>query len=51
MSGDKFDYYIAVATDQPVPEGMTEYQIPGGTWPIFLVPIIQIIEKLLEDFA
>ncbi|MFD3158767.1 effector binding domain-containing protein (plasmid) [Haloimpatiens sp. FM7330] len=25
-------YYIAVATDKPVPKGMTEYVIPSATW-------------------
>lgn len=48
MSGEEFDYYIAVATDQPVPEGMTEYQIPGGTWAIFecIGPMPQAIQEL-----
>jgi AraC family transcriptional regulator len=25
-------YYIAAATDKPVPEGMVEYEIPAATW-------------------
>lgn len=28
-------YYIAVATERPLPEGMDEYQIPAGTWAVF----------------
>lgn len=31
----KFDYYIAVSSNQRVPEGMYEYEIPAGTWAIF----------------
>jgi len=30
-----FEYYIAVASDQPVPDGMFEYQIPACTWAVF----------------
>ena len=28
-------YYIAVATERPVPEGMDEYRVPAGTWAVF----------------
>lgn len=28
-------YYIAVATEQPAPEGMDEYTVPAGTWAVF----------------
>ena len=28
-------YYIAVATDQPVPQGMFEYNIPKANWVVF----------------
>lgn len=28
-------YYIAAATDAPVPEGMYEYEIPAATWVVF----------------
>jgi AraC family transcriptional regulator len=28
-------YYIAAATDKPVPDGMFEYEIPAATWVIF----------------
>lgn len=34
ISGN-FDYYIAVSSDRPVPEGMSEYEIPACTWAIF----------------
>jgi AraC family transcriptional regulator len=30
-----FDYYIAVSSGQPVPEGMREYLVPACTWAIF----------------
>lgn len=30
-----FDYYIAVSSGQPVPEGMDEYEVPACTWAIF----------------
>lgn len=32
---DDIYYYIAAATDQPVPAGMFEYEIPAATWVIF----------------
>lgn len=32
---DEIYYYIAAATDQPVPAGMFEYEIPAATWVIF----------------
>lgn len=35
MNGKDFDYYIAVASDKPLPDGMTEYEIPACTWAIF----------------
>ncbi len=35
MNGQDFDYYIAVATDQEMPEDMTEYHVPQCTWAIF----------------
>src|SRR5699024_7593734 len=28
-------YYIAVATDKPVPQGMFEYEIPKANWVVF----------------
>lgn len=31
----KFDYYIASATDKPVPEGMVEFTVPAATWAVF----------------
>lgn len=35
MDGNEFDYYIGVASDKPVPEGMSELVIPACTWAIF----------------
>lgn len=35
MNGKDFDYYIASATDKPVPENMYEYEVPAATWAIF----------------
>jgi AraC family transcriptional regulator len=35
MNGKDFDYYIACATDAPVPEGMEAYTVPACTWAIF----------------
>lgn len=29
-----FDYYIAVATTHPVPEGLVQYKVPAATWAI-----------------
>lgn len=31
----KFDYYVACATDKPVPKGMVEYTVPATTWAVF----------------
>lgn len=35
MNGKDLDYYIASATDKPVPENMHEYLVPETTWAIF----------------
>lgn len=32
---DDIYYYIAAATDQPIPEGMVELHIPAATWVVF----------------
>lgn len=32
---ENLDYYIAVSSSLPVPEGMFEYEIPASTWAIF----------------
>ncbi len=32
---ETFDYYIAVATDAPAPEGMCEYTVPASLWAVF----------------
>ncbi|NLJ30750.1 MAG: AraC family transcriptional regulator [Clostridiales bacterium] len=35
QSPDEIYYYIAAATDQPVPKDMFEYEIPAAIWVIF----------------
>lgn len=35
QTAGSFEYYIAVSSDQPVPEGMDEYEVPACTWAIF----------------
>jgi len=35
MIGKDFDYFIACATDAPVPDGMEACEIPACTWAIF----------------
>lgn len=35
FSTGEFDYYIACATDKPVPDGMVEFVVPASTWAIF----------------
>lgn len=35
MNGKEMNYYIAAASDQPVPEEMCDYEIPAATWAIF----------------
>lgn len=47
MNGKDFDYYIASATDQRLPEDMDEYLIPASTWAIF--ECVGPIPKALQD--
>ena len=35
MKGETFDYFIAVASDADVPQGMAESTVPACTWAIF----------------
>jgi AraC family transcriptional regulator len=35
QNDDDIFYYIAIATDQPAPDGMFAYEIPAGTWAVF----------------
>lgn len=35
MNGEEMDYYIAAASDLPVPDGMSETIIPAGVWAVF----------------
>ena len=48
MDGRDFDYYIAVATDAPMPEGMAEYTVPAATWAMFecVGPMPQAVQQL-----
>lgn len=45
-----FDYYIAVASSQPAPEGMCEYQVPACTWAVFECkgPMPHAIQKMQQ---
>jgi len=48
MDGKAFDYYIAAATDAPIPQGMEAYTVPAATWAIFecVGPMPQAIQQL-----
>lgn len=48
MNGEDFDYYIAVATDKPAPEGTIEYKVPASTWAVFecVGPMPNAIQEL-----
>ncbi|MEA4895861.1 MAG: AraC family transcriptional regulator [Oscillospiraceae bacterium] len=35
MNGKDFDYYISVASDRPVPNDMSAYEVPATTWAVF----------------
>lgn len=35
FSTSEFDYYIACASNRPVPDGMIEFTVPASTWAIF----------------
>ena len=35
VEGKQNYYYIAVASDKPAPDGMSELDVPGSTWAIF----------------
>lgn len=34
-NGEEFDYYIAVSSENELPKGMSEFEVPGTTWAIF----------------
>ncbi len=48
MNGKDFDYYIACATNKPIPQNMYEYQVPETTWAIFecIGPMPNAIQEL-----
>lgn len=35
QNAGRFEYYIAVSSSQPAPEGMFAYEVPATTWAIF----------------
>lgn len=35
QTAGSFEYYIAVSSSQPVPDGMFVYEVPASTWAIF----------------
>lgn len=35
LNDDEIYYYIAAATDKPIPAGMVEYEIPAAIWVVF----------------
>lgn len=45
-------YYIAAATDKPVPAGMFEYHIPAATWAVFEChgPFKESIQNIFKRF-
>lgn len=47
----KFDYYIASATDKPVPEGMVEYMVPAATWAVFPCQRTEIADVEIRIFT
>jgi AraC family transcriptional regulator len=48
MNGKDFDYYIAVASGNPTPENMVEYDVPACTWAVFecIGPMPHAIQEL-----
>ena len=48
--GDDWEYYVAVASEAPVPEGLRQWQIPACTWAVFAGhgPMPNAIQELLK---
>jgi len=48
MNGKDFDYYIAVASDKEVQDGMEDYIVPACTWAVFpcVGPMPEAIQNL-----
>lgn len=48
MNNTNTDYYIAVASTAPAPEGMEEYTVPAATWAVFesVGPMPEAIQAL-----
>ena len=53
MDGSEFDYYISVASDKPLPDEMSEYEVPACTWAIFecVGPMPTAIQELETRIA
>ncbi|MCJ7856012.1 AraC family transcriptional regulator [Lachnospiraceae bacterium NSJ-143] len=49
----EFDYYIAVVSDKPVPEGMEEYTVPAADWAVFecVGPMPQSVQNMQKRIA
>ena len=49
---DEIYYYIGAATDESVPNGMFEYQIPAATWVVFELsgPFKESIQNIFKRF-
>lgn len=52
QSPDEIYYYMAAATDKPVPKDMYEYEIPAATWVIFESdgPFKESIQSIFRRF-
>lgn len=48
MKGKAFDYFIAAASNMPVPDGLDEFTVPACTWAIFtcIGPLPTAIQSL-----
>ena len=47
MGSETFDYYIAVSSGAPVPDGMAAYTVPAGTWAIF--PCVGAMPEAIQN--
>ncbi|MER5885307.1 AraC family transcriptional regulator [Streptomyces sp. NPDC001941] len=49
--GSELDYYLAVVTSAPAPEGTAVLEVPAGTWAVFTAsgPVPETIQYLWRD--
>lgn len=49
-AGKDLDYYIAVSSTAPLPEGLSEYIVPAQTWAIFecIGPMPQAMQQMMR---